>query len=302
MKMEGHPTRIEQMKMEGHRTRIEQLRRMAPRFLSNPLTLTAILVLSLVCVVILCPQRLAPYEPYKIVAKEKLQPPSRLHLFGTDEFGRDVLSRAIYGARPSVLTAVTVVIFACTVGTVVGSAAGYGGPLADAVIMRIVDIMLAFPALVLAMAIVTALGRGLMNAMIAIVLIWWGQYARLVRGQVLQIKEKVYVDAALAIGVPPARILIRHILPNCVSVILVKCTLDVALAILFTAFMSFLGLGVQPPQAEWGADVSTGRHYLLDAWWYPTFPGLSIFVTVMALNLFGDALRDVLDVKLQGSA
>jgi peptide/nickel transport system permease protein len=281
---------------------MEQLRREIPRFLGNPLTLMAVLVLGLVCVIILCPQWLASHEPYKIVASEKLQPPSRLHLFGTDEFGRDVYSRVIYGARASVLTALTVVIFACTVGTTVGSLSGYSGGWADAIIMRIVDIMLAFPALVLAMAIVTALGRGLLNAMIAIVLIWWGQYARLVRGQVLQIKEKVYVDAALAIGVPSGRILVRHILPNCFSVILVKCTLDVAIAILFTSFMSFLGLGVQPPQAEWGADVSIGRHYLLDAWWYPTFPGLAIFVTVMALNLFGDALRDILDVKLQGSS
>ena len=287
--------------MRDQRTRSEQLRRTIPRFLGNPLILMSVLVLGLVCVVILFPQRLAPYEPYKIVAAEKLQPPSRLHLFGTDEFGRDVLTRVIYGTRPSVLTAVTVVIFACIVGTIVGSLAGYGDPLADAILMRIVDVMLAFPALVLAMAIVTALGRGLLNAMIGIVLIWWGQYARLVRGQVLQIKAKGYVEAALAIGVPPTRILIRHILPNCLSVILVKSTLDVALAILFTSFLSFLGLGVPPPTAEWGADVSMGRHYLLDAWWYPTFPGLAIFATVMAVNLFGDALRDVLDVRLQGS-
>jgi peptide/nickel transport system permease protein len=288
--------------MERHLTKVQQLLRIVRRLLRNPLAVVAMLVLGLLLIVVVFPQWFAQYDPYEIVPGQRLLPPSRSHLFGTDEIGRDVLSRVIYGARTSVVTAVTVVLFACTVGTIVGALAGYGGPILDAIIMRIVDITLAFPALVLAMAIVAAIGRGLLKAMIAMVLIWWAQYARLVRGQVLQIREREFVQAAQAIGAPNSRILIRHILPNCLSPILVKATLDVAVAILFTSFLSFLGLGVQPPEAEWGVDVSAGRAYLIDAWWYPTFPGLAIFVTVMALNLFGDAIRDVLDVRLQSSS
>jgi len=288
--------------MERHLTKIQQLLRTVRRLLRNPLAVLAMLVLGLLLIVIVFPQWFAQYDPYEIVPGQRLLPPSPSHLFGTDEVGRDVLSRVVYGARTSVGTAVTVVLFACTVGTIVGALSGYGGPIMDAIIMRLVDITLAFPALVLAMAIVAAIGRGLLKAMLAMILIWWAQYARLVRGQVLQIREREFVQAALAIGVPNGRIMIRHILPNCLSPILVKATLDIAVAILFTSFLSFLGLGVQPPEAEWGVDVSAGRAYLVDAWWYPTFPGLAIFVTVMALNLFGDAIRDVLDVRLQSSA
>ena len=280
-------------------TRARNFRRILRHLLGNPPALAAFLVLILLLIIVLFPQWFALYDPYKLAPKERLQPPSWAHPFGTDDTGRDLYSRIIYGAQASVGTGLAVVVFASIVGISVGALAGYGGSIADAIIMRIVDIMLAFPLLILAMVIVAALGRGLLNAMLALVLIWWAQYARLVRGLVLQIKGREYVEAARALGVPGGRILARHILPNCASPILVKATLDVAVAILMTAVLSFLGLGIQPPHAEWGAEVSYGRAYLLDAWWYPTFPGLAIFVTVMALNLFGDALRDALDVRLQ---
>ncbi len=288
--------------LSGLSARWRMFHRTLRRLFSSPLAIVAALVLGLVVLIIFFPQWFSPYDPYSLMPKIRLQAPSQAHPFGADEVGRDMLSRVIYGARTSVGSAVIVIIFACVVGTLLGALAGYGGSILDSLIMRVGDIMLAFPSLVLAMAIVAALGRGLLNAMIAMVLIWWAQYARLVRGQVLQIKEREYVHAAQAVGVPSRWIVIRHILPNCFSPILVKATLDVAVAILFTAFLSFLGLGVQSPEAEWGLDVSNGRTYLLDAWWYPTFPGLAIFVTVMALNLMGDALRDALDVRLQGEA
>jgi peptide/nickel transport system permease protein len=177
--------------------------------------------------------------------------------------------------------------------------AGYAGRLVDDVIMRVVDLFLAFPLLVLALAIVAALGPGRLNSMLALVLVWWAQYARLMRGQVMQIREREYVYAAQMIGAPPLRILRRHILPNTLSPLLVKGTLDVAVAVLVNSSLSFLGLGVQPPEAEWGAMITYGRRFIFDAWWYPTFPGLAIFITVMTVNILGDGVRDALNPRLR---
>jgi peptide/nickel transport system permease protein len=229
----------------------------------------------------------------------RLQGPSAKHFFGTDNLGRDIYARIVYAARTTLSSAVVVVLLAACIGIIVGSLAGYSGKIVDEILMRIVALFMAFPLLVLAMAIVAALGPGLQNAMAALIIIWWTQYARLTRGLVLQIREREFVTAAQAIGASRTKILYRHILPNCFSPLLVKVTLDIAVAVLVTASLSFLGLGVQPPDPDWGNMVSDGRQFVQDAWWYPTFPGLAIFVTVMSLNLIGDAVRDLLDPRLR---
>lgn len=265
----------------------------------DPILALAFLVVILLVALALVPSLFAQFPPAKIDPINRLTPPGTKYWFGTDELGRDIFSRIVYATRTTLGGAVAIVLFATLVGIPLGAVAGALGGIVDEVTMRIVDLFLAFPLLVAAMAIVAVLGPGLQNAMIALVVIWWAQYARLTRGLVLQIRDSDYVLAATSTGVSLPRILARHILPNCVSPLLVKCTLDVAVAVLTTASLSFLGLGIQPPAPDWGAMISNGRFYILDAWWYPTFPGLAIFVTVMALNIIGDSLRDRLDPRLR---
>lgn len=245
---------------------------------------------------------LAPSPPTKITLPDKLLPPSPAHPFGTDDLGRDVLSRVIYGARISLASGVLVVVIAMLLGVALGLVSGYwGGPL-DGVLMRISDVFLSFPRLVLAMAIAATLGAGLLNGMIAVALSWWPWYARLVRSQVLSLRQADFVTAASSIGANHRRIITRHLLPNIVGLIAVQASLDLGYAILFTASLSFIGLGVQPPTPEWGSMIAQGRNYMLTHWWYPTFPGLAIFVAVLGSNLFGDALRDILDPRLRHEA
>ena len=258
---------------------------------------TAVLVLLVAMAIV--PGLFAPYEPTAISPPHRFDAPSGDHLFGTDQLGRDIFSRVVHATRTTLGSAILVVALAAFIGVNLGSIAGYAGRLIDEALMRTVDLFMAFPLLVLAMAIVAALGPGLVNAMTALILIWWAQYARLTRGIVLQMRDREFVTAARTIGTSPTMIIYRHILPNCFSPLLVKATLDVAVAVLVTASLSFLGLGIQPPDPDWGAMVSDGRAYVRDAWWYPTFPGLAIFVTVMALNLIGDAARDLLDPRLR---
>ena len=231
--------------------------------------------------------------------KERLQPPSWKHPFGTDHMGRDIFSRVIYGARTSLLIGFSVVSIALVIGLFLGLIAGYFGGKFDLLIMRITDIFLAFPPLLLALLIASTLGRGLMNAILALAISWWPWYTRLVRGMAISVKNRPYVEAAKAMGVADWKIMIRHILPNSVSPLIVQATMDIGSAILEAAALSFLGLGVQPPTPDWGLMISEGKNYFLNYWWYPVFPGLAIFVTVIAFNLLGDAIREVIDPRLR---
>jgi peptide/nickel transport system permease protein len=256
-----------------------------------------VIVVFWAAVTILAPH-LAPYSPLDQHLEDRLKPPGIRYPFGTDELGRDVLSRVLYGARLSIPAGVTVVAVTAILGALLGAVAGFVGGLVDESIMRVSDAVLAFPSLILAMAITTAMGPGLVNALLAIVLVLWPEYARLMRGQVLSIRHMEYVTAARAIGVPDRRILWRHVLPNTISVALVKASLDVGNVIIIAAALSFVGLGAVPPTPEWGAMVAGGRQKFFE-WWIGTFPGLAIFTVVMGFNFLGDGLRDLLDARLR---
>lgn len=242
---------------------------------------------------------LAPVSPVRIDIADALAAPGPHHPMGTDQYGRDTYSRVIHGSGISLTVGLISVGIAAAAGTAVGLMAGYyGGPL-DAFLMRVVDVMLAFPGILLALGIVSVLGPSLRNLMIAVGISGIPVYARLVRGSVLVAKEQLYVDAARVTGVPVPVILARHILPNVVAPVIVAGTLGIGTAILAAAALSFIGLGSQPPTPEWGRMLSEGRDYLRDAWWISTFPGLAIMVTVLGVNMLGDGLRDVLDPRLK---
>lgn len=236
-----------------------------------------------------------------VMVERQLRPPSIEHPFGTDELGRDLFARVLHGTGISVFSALAVVLASGALGTAIGFISGSTrGPI-DQIFMRIADVFIAFPGLIIALAIVSILGPSLQNAMIAIVLIWWPQYARLARAQVIVERSKLYVEAAVTIGVRPHRILIRHIAPNAWVPLVVKGSLDIGLAILLTASLSFLGLGALPPSPELGALVTRGKDHILNAWWYSTFPGLIIFIAVLGFNLMGDSFRDAFDPTLSDS-
>ncbi|HBT38929.1 MAG: Binding-protein-dependent transport systems inner membrane component [Thermotoga sp. 50_1627] len=230
---------------------------------------------------------------------ERLLPPSLKHPFGTDHMGRDILSRMIYGARTSLFTAVSVVFLSALIGVPIGIAAGYAGGFLDNVLMRFTDVFLSFPPLLLALLIASTLGKGLFNAILALVITWWPWYARLVRSQALSIKSLAYVEAARAAGVSHFVIMFKHILPGCVAPLAVQCTMDMGSAILEAAALSFLGLGVQPPAPDWGLMISEGKAYFLNYWWVPTFPGVFMLLLVMAFNLLGDVFRELVDPRLR---
>lgn len=241
-----------------------------------------------------------PRDPYAIAVEQRFQPPGPAHPLGTDDLGRDVLSRVMVGARVSLAVAGFVLAVACALGVPLGIVAGYRGGLVDEALMRIADIFLAFPSFLLAMAIVAALGASLANAVLAVGIAWWPRYARLMRGQVLALVHLPYVEAARALGAGEARVLARHLLPNCLAPLLVQLATDAGNAILITASLSFVGLGAKPPLPEWGFMVAQGRQFLLTAWWVPIAPGLAIGATVAAFMFVGDALRDLLDPRLRG--
>jgi peptide/nickel transport system permease protein len=241
---------------------------------------------------------LAPHSPTDLDVMNRLDPPGATHLFGTDEAGRDNFSRVLYGARITVPMAFTVILLASLFGAGVGAVAGYVGGRVDEVLMRVVDIVLAFPAIVLAMAITAALGAGLRNAMFAILLVSWPEFSRLMRGQVLAIKENEYVIAARALGAPGFRVVLTHILPNAFSPIVVKGSLDIGNAIIFIAALSFIGLGAVPPAPEWGAMIAAGQSKF-EYWWAATFPGLAILSVVLGFNFLGDGLQDWLNPRLR---
>ncbi len=276
-----------------------QLRKNLKRFLvGNRLNLLGVIIVGLFLFLALFGELLAPHDPYAAdITNSKLLAPSLTHPFGTDELGRDVFSRIMTGTRVSMQVALIVLGFAVTFGTFVGLIAGYFGGWVDEVLMRLTDMFLAFPALILAVAIAASLGRNLRNTMIALATVFWPWYARLVRAQVLSIKERDFVQAAHSIGMSRSRIMVRHILPNAASVIIIQLTLDVGYAILATSSLSFIGLGAQPPSPEWGTMMSTARNYFRDGWWYMAFPGLALTLTVLAFNLLGDGLQDALDPR-----
>jgi len=266
---------------------------------SSSLVVGAAIMLVVVASAVLAPS-IAPYDPIDQEFTSQLRPPSTTHLFGTDEFGRDIFSRVVFGARIALNIGVLADAIATVLGILFGVVAGYVGGRLDALVTRIIDVVLAFPYLLLAMIVVAILGPGLTNAMIAIAIVYTPQFARVVRGVVLSVKEQDFVEAARAMGSGPTRILARYVLPNIVSPVIVMATLTVGFMIVETAGLSFLGLGASPPAPEWGSMLATGRSYMLAAPWITTFPGLAILVTVVAFNLVGDGLRDLLDPRLRG--
>ncbi|HEY8648683.1 MAG TPA: nickel transporter permease [Candidatus Limnocylindria bacterium] len=230
----------------------------------------------------------------------RLQPPSAAHWLGTDQLGRDLLSRLVYGARISLVIGLTVVLLAGTLGTLVGIVAGYAGGVTEEGLMRVTDVFLAFPPLILAMAIAGALGPSLTNAIIAIAVVTWAIYARLARGQILSLRKQEFVEAARSVGARPSRILLRHLLPNALAPLLVQASFDMGAAIVSAAGLSFIGFGAQPPTPEWGVMISEGRNFISTEPWLSLFPGIAILLAVGAFNVLGDGLRDALDPRLRG--
>jgi len=242
---------------------------------------------------------IAPYDPIVQALGSRLDPPSAAHWLGTDQLGRDIASRLLYGARISLFIGLVVVATAGLVGTAVGLVAGYAGGLVDEALMRFTEIFLAFPPLILAMAIAGALGPSLTNAIIAIAAVTWAVYARLVRGQLLSLRRREYVEAARSIGASGPRILLRHLLPNVLAPLLVQASFDMGAAIVAAAGLSFIGFGAQPPTPEWGVMISEGRNFISTQPWLSLFPGLAILLAVGAFNLLGDGLRDLFDPRLR---
>jgi peptide/nickel transport system permease protein len=243
---------------------------------------------------------IAPADPLAQNVAASLRPPAPDHLLGTDKLGRDIFSRMLYGARISLVVGIAVVLIAGSIGTLLGLVAGYSGGLLDEALMRVTDLFFAFPALILAMAIAGALGPSLRNALIAISAVTWPVYARLIRGQVLALKEQEFVIAARALGVPEWRIVLRHLLPNTLAPLLVQASFDMGGAITSVAGLSFIGFGAQPPTPEWGVMISEGRNYIATQWWLATVPAAAILAVVGGFNLLGDGLRDLLDPRLRG--
>ena len=271
---------------------------LARLLLRHPLTLFGlVVVVLLVSSALLAPLLASRLSPYAQDLTARLQPPGPGRWFGTDELGRDILARTVYGARATLVIVMLVGVIVVPVGLVVGTLSGYAGGFLDAVLMRITDIFLAFPSLVLALAFAAALGPGIVNAVIAIALTAWPPYARLARAETISIVRTDYIAAVVLQGASVPRILLRHVIPLCLSSVIIRLTLDMAGIILTAAGLGFLGLGAQPPVPEWGAMVAAGRSVVLDQWWVSTIPGLAIFAVSLAFNLLGDGLRDMLDVR-----
>jgi peptide/nickel transport system permease protein len=265
----------------------------------NPSAVAGFVIIAGMVALALAAPVLAPYNPIQISLSERLSPPGAAHWFGTDELGRDILTRVMYGARISLWIGVLVVGIAGGLGAVIGAVSGYLGRNVDNLIMRAMDVVLSFPPLVLALALAAALGPSLNNAILAVAFVMIPKFARMVRGEALAVKEKQFIAAARASGAGSLWIVWHHVLPNCLSSVIVLGTLILGETILIAASLSFIGLGTQPPTPEWGAMISVGRKFLMDQWWYATFPGLFILVTVIGFNIFGDALRDVLDPRIR---
>ncbi|AWK50822.1 ABC transporter permease [Clostridium beijerinckii] len=279
-------------------TKLTRFKNFMGILVSNKAALIGLIIIGIIVIVAIFGKFLMPYDPYTGELSNSLQTPSATHFFGTDEQGRDIFSRVIDGTKISLRVGIISVAIALSIGTVIGSICGYFGGKLDMFLMRLMDVILAFPSLLLAIAFMSALGKGLDKAVIAISIVTIPEYARIVRGCVLSVRESEYVQAAKAIGNNEFTIIFKHVLPNILSPIIVRATLGISSAILDTAALGFLGLGVQPPLAEWGTMLGSGRSYFYNAPYIILFPGLAITLTVLAFNLFGDGLRDALDPKL----
>ena len=269
------------------------------QLLRNKGALAGAAVFVLIVVMAIAAPLIAPYAPYKLSVEDSLLPPNAQHWMGTDQFGRDILTRVIYGSRTSVAMGFVAVAISVTTGSLLGLISGYYRGVIDMLVMRLVDVMLAFPGILLALVIIAILGPNLSSAMIAVGISGMPLFIRVVRGSVLSLRELEYLEAARVVGSRDTRILLRHVLPNVLAPVIVLATLGIPGAIISGAALSFLGLGVKPPTADWGAMLSEGRNFINAAWWLSTFPGLAIVVMVMAINLFGDGLRDALDPRLR---
>ncbi len=269
------------------------------RLLRDQAAVAGLIVIAVLVAIAALAPAIVPYPPNDQSFRIKLEPPSSDHWLGTDEFGRDVLSRVLVGARVALLVGILPVVIALVLGVSLGLFAGYYGRTIDQIVMRFIDILLAFPWLLLAIGIVAVLGPGINNVIIAVAIVYIPAFARIVRGSVLSIKEKEFVEAARAMGQPDTRIIVRHVLANAWAPIIVLSTLSIGQAIIYAAGLSFIGLGTQPPNADWGVMLTSGREYLRDAPWLGFFPGLAILITVLAFNLVGDGLRDALDPRLR---
>lgn len=269
------------------------------RFTANKLAVIGLLIITTLILVAIFANVLAPHNPYVgNLANARLLPPGTDgYWLGTDDQGRDILSRLIYGSRITLYVILLVAIIAAPIGLLVGTIAGYAGGWIDAILMRITDIFLAFPKLILALAFVAALGPGIENAIIAIAITSWPPYARIARAETLTIRNSDYISAVRLMGASPSRIVIRHIMPLCTSSLIVRVTLDMAGIILTAAGLGFLGLGAQPPMPEWGAMIASGRRFILDQWWVAAMPGIAILIVSLGFNLLGDGLRDALDPR-----
>ena len=267
---------------------------------TNKLTGFAFIVIAALVIIAIFAPVLAPYPEQglgKVNLDEVFQSPNAKHIFGTDELGRDIFSRLVYGARISLSISVITIVIALIIAIPLGLISGYYGGIVDEIIMRITDIFLSFPPLLIAIVIASFLGPSLKNAVIAIAIAWWPSYARLIRAQVISIKQKPFISASRCIGTSDYKIMLTHILPNSIAPIIIQASMDMGSVILTAASLSFIGLGAQAPEPEWGLIISTSRRFVMDAWWYTVFPGLIIFITVLSFNLLGDGLREVLDPK-----
>ena len=281
-----------------HASQITDLRRGVYRFSRNRLSVFGLALVIVLLIVAVTAPLWIPY-PNDVTGNvnmaERLMPPSAAHFFGTDDAGRDVFSRTIMATRISFEVGVIILVVAIVIGVTLGAIAGYFGGVTNQIIMRLTDIMLTFPGIFLALAISAALGRGILNATLALSVTWWPGYCRLVEAQMLKMREEDFVAGARAIGASNARIIFRHILPNLLTAIIVKASMDFGFAVLSLASLGFIGIGVLPPEPDWGSMIAAGRRFIPASWWYSTFPGLFMFITVLAFNLLGDGLRDLLD-------
>ena len=285
---------------ERNQSRVENWQRGWYRLRQSRLSLVGLLIVAAILFVTLAGPGIVPYPQDAsgaVHVRDKFQGPTAAHWFGTDELGRDILTLTLIGAQVSLSVGIIVLLVGGSIGIVLGALAGYFGGLVNEIIMRVTDIFLTVPSLVLALAIAAALGASLRNMMFAIALVWWPGYSRLVQAEVMSRKQDLYVQAARALGASHTRIIFTHILPNLMSPITVKMSLDMGFAILTAAALGFVGVGAQPPTPEWGAMLSIARNYMPQYWWYPVFPGFALFLTVFGFNLLGDGLRDVLDPR-----
>lgn len=285
--------------LEKNDSRIKDLKYSVKLFLKSPLAVLGLLIiLFFISVAILAPY-IAPYGDTQRNWYEIMKPPSAEHLFGTDDMGGDVFSRIMWGSRVSLYVGFVVVVSSIILGSIIGGISGYFGGIIDEIMMRVTDIFLAFPYLIFAMVVCAALGRSTENVMLALCITWWPSYARIIRGQALSIREQKYIEAAKAVGGTDHHIILRHLLPNSLSPLIVQSTMDLGNVILTAAALSFIGFGAQPGAAEWGRMVSDGSQFMMTAPWIVTFTGLAILIACLGFNLFGDGLRDIMDPKMR---